>query len=46
MFILVRLDGFIVGFSKFRFLIVKNQILARLFRMRWMSLRGNDFFAH
>jgi len=52
-FTLVLLDGFLNGFSKFRFFIVKICILIwdfwvifENYSMRMLSIRGNDFIAH
>jgi hypothetical protein len=51
-FTMVLLDGFLAGFSKFRFFIVKICILIREFwvifenyYMRMLSIRGNNFIA-
>ena len=51
-FTMIRLDGFLDGFSKFWFFIVEICILTRDFWvifenycMRMLSIRGNDFIA-
>ncbi len=53
MFTWVLLDGFLNGYSKFRFFIVEICILiwdfsviSENYSMRMLSIRGNDFIAH
>ncbi len=52
-FTVVLLDGFLNGFSKFRFFIVQSCILIwdfwvifKKYTMRMLSIRGNDFIPH